>query len=366
VFNPRASFPLAAALRTAEGAPLGELFAFVSGLYFRGKMTYATAFGRAPEGLSGALVISPAEGLRFLHERLTLPRLRAWAEVDIDEHNPRFTRPLIEHAAALDQALGERTRFVLLGSVATDKYVRPLTEVFGERLLFPPDFIGRGDMSRGALLLRSVREGRELAYAPVASAERRGARAPGVSTRRDPTPPARGSPALAAPADAPREGPELVLLIGLPGAGKSTFFQQRFADSHVHVSRDHFARDRRPETRQNELLRDALASGRSVVIDNTNVSVEERARFIDEARLHGVRVVGYRFDVSTRECVSRNELRSGSARIPKVGIFSAAKRLVQPSADEGFDAIFRVRVLPEHRFAVTADDATTPRRRAAR
>jgi predicted kinase len=144
-----------------------------------------------------------------------------------------------------------------------------------------------------------------------------------------------------------------VLLIGLPGAGKSTFFQQRFAHSHVHVSRDHFARDRRPETRQNELLRDALASGRSVVIDNTNVGVAERARFIDEARLHGVRVVGYRFDVSTHDCVRRNDGRSGSARIPKAGIFSAAKRLVRPTADEGFDLLYRVRVLPELRFAVT-------------
>ncbi|MET0413678.1 MAG: ATP-binding protein, partial [Polyangiaceae bacterium] len=311
--------------------------------------------GSAPEGLSGALVISPAEGLRFLHERLTVPRLRAWAEVDIDEHNPCFTRPLIEHAAALDDTLGARTRFVLLGSVATDKYVAPLTEVFGERLLFPPAFIGRGDMSRGALLLAAVREGRELEYAPVASAERRGARAPGVSTRRSSRAPAREPERDTLPPDAPREGAELVLLIGLPGAGKSTFFQQRFAHSHVHVSRDHFARERRPETRQNELLRDALASGRSVVIDNTNVSVEERARFIDEARLHGVRVVGYRFDVSTGECVSRNDGRSGSARIPKVGIFSAAKRLVRPSAGEGFDLLYRVRVLPELRFAVTAD-----------
>lgn len=355
VFNPRAAFALAAALRSAEGAPLGELFSFVSGLYFRGKMTYAKAFGSAPEGLAGALVISPAEGLRFLHERLTLPRLRAWAEVDIDEHNPRFTRPLIEHAAALDSALGARARFVLLGSVATDKYVRPLSEVFAERLLFPPTFIGRGDMSRGALLLKAAREGRELEYAPVASVERRGTRAPGISPRRSSPVPALEAHAEVVPADGPRAGAELVLLIGLPGAGKSTFFQQRFAHSHVHVSRDQLAGDRRPETRQNELVRDALASGRSVVIDNTNVSVEERARFIDEARLHGVRVVGYRFDVSTRECVSRNDGRSGRARIPKVGIFSAAKRLVRPTMDEGFDLLFRVRVLPELRFAVTAD-----------
>jgi predicted kinase len=316
-------------------------------------MTYAQAFGRAPEGLSGALVISPAEGLRFLHERLTLERLRAWAEVDIDENNPRFTRPLIEHASALERTLGDRTRFVLLGSVATDKYVRPLTQVFGERLLFPPDFIGRGDMSRGALLLRAARAARELEYASVARAERRGARAPGVSLARAAS--AAAPPAASALPEPLHEGPELVLLIGLPGAGKSTFFQQRFAESHVHVSRDAFLDQRRPETRQNELLRDALANGRSVVVDNTNVSVEERARFIDEARLHGVRVVGYRFDCTTKECVTRNEGRAGRARIPKVGIFSAAKRLVQPSSDEGFDALYRVRVLPERRFEITRE-----------
>src|SRR5262245_8202782 len=121
VFRSTASFPLAEQLRSAGGAPLGELFSFVSGLYFRGKMTYAEAFGRAPKGLAGGLVISPGEGLRFLHERVTIERLRGWAEVDIDERNERFTVPLVAHAAALEAAHGAHTRFVLLGSVATDK-----------------------------------------------------------------------------------------------------------------------------------------------------------------------------------------------------------------------------------------------------
>jgi hypothetical protein len=147
-------------------------------------MTYAEAFGRAPEGLAGALVISPGEGLRFLHERITVERLRGWSKVSIDEHNRRFTEPLIAHASALEQAHGDWTQFVLLGSVATDKYVRPLRSVFGERLLFPSDFVGRGDMSRGALLLRAARVGQELAYAPIDGAERRGPRAPGIAARR--------------------------------------------------------------------------------------------------------------------------------------------------------------------------------------
>ena len=180
VFNPEADFEVARRLRSSEGVPLGEVFAFVSGLYFRGKKTYAEIFGRPPPSLAGGLVITPSEGLRHLHELVTRERLLAWAEVSIDGGNPRFTGPLVEQAAAMDSAHGARTRFVLLGSVATDKYVGPLTDVLGERLLFPADFVGRGDKSRGALLLQAARTGVELAYAPVKTTVRRGRRAPGI------------------------------------------------------------------------------------------------------------------------------------------------------------------------------------------
>jgi hypothetical protein len=149
------------------------VFSFVSGLYFRGKATYAARFGRAPEGMPGAMVISAGGGLRPLDEPITPEHLRAWADVAVDARNHAFTRPLLRDAEALERAHGATTRFVLLGSVATDKYVRPLTLVFGDHLLFPPDFIGRGDMSRGALLLRAAREGRELAYESVEAAARR-------------------------------------------------------------------------------------------------------------------------------------------------------------------------------------------------
>ena len=101
LLNERASFPLAQQVRSREGAPLGEVFSFLSGLYFRGKLAYAEAFGRPPPGLRGALVISPSEGLRFPHERVDVARLRAWAQVPIDERNARFTAPLVEHAEAL-------------------------------------------------------------------------------------------------------------------------------------------------------------------------------------------------------------------------------------------------------------------------
>jgi hypothetical protein len=170
VLDPGAQFELARRLRGSEGAPVGDVFSFVSSLYFRGKLTYACTFGRPPEGLPSALVISPSEGLVPADEHVTIDRLRAWADVDIDAKNQRFTQPLFRDAERLERAHGSETRFVLLGSVATSKYVRPLVTVFGDHLLFPSEFVGRGDMSRGALLLRAVRENAELIYDVVEGA----------------------------------------------------------------------------------------------------------------------------------------------------------------------------------------------------
>lgn len=170
LMNPAADFPLAQRLRAGEGAPLAETFSFVSGLYFRGKAAYAGRFGRAPGTLPAALVMTAGGGLCPLDEPITLERLRRWAGVSIDQANPHFTAPMIRHAHELLQAHDERARFVLLGSVATRKYVAPLLDVFGDRLLFPADFAGRGDMSRGSTMLRAVREDRELAYVEVEGA----------------------------------------------------------------------------------------------------------------------------------------------------------------------------------------------------
>jgi hypothetical protein len=162
--------PLAHKLRSRAGAPLGEVFSFVSGLYFRGKARYAAAFASAPGGSPAAFVMTAGGGLCTLEEPVGLERLRGWASVAIHEDNPHFTAPLLRQTTALFEAHADRARFVLLGSVASDKYVVPLLEVFGARLLFPHEFLGRGDMSRGSLMLRAVRESRELEYAEVASA----------------------------------------------------------------------------------------------------------------------------------------------------------------------------------------------------
>jgi predicted kinase len=345
LFREGASFELARRLRTPEGAPLGEVFSFVSGLYFRGKLAYAQTFGKAPSGVSPALVISPVEGLRFAHEPVTLERLRGWGSVDIHEDDARFTEPLLAHVRALDRALGARTRFVLLGSVATSKYLAPLGSVLGERLLFPSELLGRGDMSRGSLLLRAARAGHELEYEPVLGV-RRGTRPPPRTPRSAPV-----VPAL-----------ELAILVGLPGAGKTTFFHERLADTHAHVSRDELPRGKRAEELQRQAVERALAGGQSAVVDSTNVGVEQRAPLIQQARAHGARVIGYFFDSPARVCIARNAQREGRARVAVPGILALAKRLVAPQRAEGFDELYVVRTLQGQGFELLplAEDEGAP------
>ena len=171
LFSPRARFELAQRLRTEDGAPLGEVFSFLSGLYFRGKLTYAERFGLP-------LVITTNAGLRPADDRVTLESLRRAARVDIKARNPRYRRPLLASAQTVAEHLGPDGAVTLLGSIASDKYVEALLSVFGERLTFPAEFVGRGDMSRGGLLLRCVRSGQELTYVPVAGAVRHGPRPP--------------------------------------------------------------------------------------------------------------------------------------------------------------------------------------------
>lgn len=170
LFDPKSDFELARRVRGAEGAPLADVFSFVSGLYFRGKASYAKEFAPPHAGQPRAFVITAGGGLCRLEEPVTLSRLGGWSRVSIHEENPHFTTPLFRHASELSQAYGDSARFVLLGSLASNKYLAPLLEVFAERLYFPSAFKGLGDMSRGALLLRAVRERRELEYEPVLEA----------------------------------------------------------------------------------------------------------------------------------------------------------------------------------------------------
>lgn len=183
-----ADFPLARRLRS-DGAPLGEVFSFLSGLYFRGKLTYATRFARPPQGVRGVHVITTSSGLLDPSEIVDIERLREFAAISLDASNPVYREPLVRDAVSLDA--GTRgSRVVLLGSIATGKYADILLDVFGERLCFPGDFVGRGDMSRGGLLLRAADAGRELEYTPLAGATRRGPRPPRLTPRRGMTGPA--------------------------------------------------------------------------------------------------------------------------------------------------------------------------------
>jgi hypothetical protein len=180
LLSPQAAFPLARQLRAPGGAPIGEVMAFLSGLYFRGKLAYARRFA---DDASAVWVITAGAGLLAPEARVTATRLRDFARCEIDAANPRFRDPLVADARALGPC-----EAVLLGSVASQKYVAPLLEVFGERLLFPRDFVGRGDMSRGGLLLRRAEEGRPLEVAPVQGAARRGSRPPKLAPARSRAP----------------------------------------------------------------------------------------------------------------------------------------------------------------------------------
>jgi predicted kinase len=137
------------------------------------------------------------------------------------------------------------------------------------------------------------------------------------------------------------EPPELAILVGLPGAGKTSFVRSRLA-GHVHVSKDLMRSTRDRNARQITLVTRALAAGKAVVADNTNLRVTDRAPLIAAARAAGARVSGYLFDATAKECLARNRGREGKARVPDVAIHVSRARLEPPTRDEGFDALFIV------------------------
>jgi hypothetical protein len=173
-----ASFPLAQAVRGETGAPLGDVFSFLSGLYFRGKLEYARAFTPVTEHEARIGIITTNRGLLSPAEPVTAADLRSFGDVDIAKADARYLEPLRRDTEALAGVIPADWSVVLLGSIATGKYADILVDIFGERLLFPAEFVGRGDMSRGGLLLRSARAGEALEYMPVLGAIRRGKRPP--------------------------------------------------------------------------------------------------------------------------------------------------------------------------------------------
>jgi hypothetical protein len=178
LMNPTASFDLAQRVRSDEGAPLGEVFAFLSALYFRGKIEYARALTPPSQHQSCIRVITTNRGLCSPLDRVTRDDLVGFSSVDIANGDARYLEPLQRDAEDLARTLPAHAPVVLLGSIATGKYVDTLLAIFGKRLLFPLDFVGRGDMSRGGLMLRHARAGTPLTYVPVIGAIRRGSRPP--------------------------------------------------------------------------------------------------------------------------------------------------------------------------------------------
>lgn len=189
ILNERAQFDVARQLRSKEGATIAEVFTFLSGLYFRGKIAYANAFARPIGNRAAVLVITPTRGLLDARTRITLDDLREFAAIDIDQDDPRYRKPLERAVRRLAKELSTRAEVILLGSIATGKYVDVLVDNFRERLRFPADFVGRGDMSRGGLMLRCAADGQELRYVPVLGTIVKGKRPPKLEPRRYPKDP---------------------------------------------------------------------------------------------------------------------------------------------------------------------------------
>jgi hypothetical protein len=178
LFNDRAEFDIAVRVREQPGAPLGDVFSFLSGLYFRGKLTYAREFTNPPPRKApGIQIITPTDGLYSPGSLVTLKDLERFATVAIDAEDSRYSFPLERDATKIAERIGPKCEVVLLGSVASGKYADVLLPIFGKRLVFPKEFIGLGDMARGGMLLQRAASGAELTYMPVADPARLGASA---------------------------------------------------------------------------------------------------------------------------------------------------------------------------------------------
>src|SRR6266513_5465991 len=176
IMSERAQFELARRLRSENRPTLGEVFTFLSGLYFRGKLAYANVFARPALRMSGVLVITPNRGLIPAASPIGMEDLRNFGTVDINRDDARYRKPLERDVKKLAKKLTADCEVILLGSVATGKYIDILLAHFGKRLRFPADFVGRGDMSRGGLLLRCAVDHNELRYISVAGAVLNGKR----------------------------------------------------------------------------------------------------------------------------------------------------------------------------------------------
>ena len=145
---------------------------------------------------------------------------------------------------------------------------------------------------------------------------------------------------------------ELIMMIGLQASGKSTFAHSRFGADYEYISRDLLKNNSNPSRRQNQLIEAALQQGLSVIVDNTNPTIEVRKEIIDLARLYTFEITSYYFEVQLKQCLERNRAREGKARVPDVAIFATLKKLTRPSYAEGFTKLFYVRNSGDQKFEV--------------
>ncbi|MGL5060430.1 MAG: AAA family ATPase [Microcoleus sp.] len=145
---------------------------------------------------------------------------------------------------------------------------------------------------------------------------------------------------------------ELIMFIGLQASGKSSFFRTYFATTHELVSKDCFRNHKKPSQRQIYLIETTLKAGSSVVVDNTNPTIADRASLIELGRSYNAEIIGYYFRSHLKDCLARNQQREGKARVPDVGIYATLNKLTKPSYDEGFDKLFYVSMVGDGNFQV--------------
>jgi predicted kinase len=145
--------------------------------------------------------------------------------------------------------------------------------------------------------------------------------------------------------------PEIIIFTGIPASGKSTFYQQNFAATHIHISLD----DLHTRNQENKMLEESLTSGKSCVIDNTNVTADERAKYIEAGKRFGYKVIGYYFRSSIDECRIRNDRRQGKKQVSEVALRNKAAHLECPSKKEGFDELYYVKIVDD-KFETTQYD----------
>ncbi len=149
---------------------------------------------------------------------------------------------------------------------------------------------------------------------------------------------------------------ELIIFIGLQGSGKSTFYRTYLAATHDYISKDLLHNNRKPQRRQMQLVEQALEQQHSLVVDNTNPTIEVRRPLIEIGHRYGAKVTGYFFKSEVSQCIERNKQRSGKAKVPLVAIYATAKKLQQPTYAEGFDALYTVEVADNGTFDVQVDE----------